>query len=200
MDVGAGEGPWRDMLGSAATYVGVDVATAAEFGMTRRPGIIYYDGLKLPFSDASFEHALCVEVLEHVASPVALLRDIHRVLVPGGRLILTVPWSARTHHLPHDYFRFTNFGLRNVLEEAGFLVERLEERGNDIAAIANKMIVVVIRLLKPAKPVHVIWTWPLGIGLGVLASVFLVSAHVAMIFGLGAKEDPLGYGVLARKI
>lgn len=187
------------MLPDAATYVGVDVAMAGDFGMTKRSGIIYYDGVRLPFADSSFEQVLCTEVLEHVSSPVALLRDIHRVMVPGGLLILTVPWSARVHHLPHDYFRYTNFGLGTVLEEAGFSVQHMEERGNDIAAIANKMIVVVMRLLRPARPVSVLWTWPLGLCMGLVASVFLIVAHMALFFKLGAKEDPLGYGVLAKK-
>lgn len=199
LDVGAGEGPWKEMLPGAATYVGVDVATAGDFGMTKRAGITYYDGVRLPFADASFEQVLCTEVLEHVSSPVALLRDIHRVLTPGGLLILTVPWSARVHHLPNDYFRYTNFGLRTVLEEAGFSVQRIEERGNDIAAIANKMIVVVMRLLRPARPARVLWTWPLGLCMGLVSVAFLVAAHIALFFKLGAKEDPLGYGVLAKK-
>jgi len=199
LDLGAGEGPWKEMLPDAVTYVGVDVAMAGDFGMTKRSGIIYYDGVRLPFEDSSFEQVLCTEVLEHVSSPVALLRDIHRVLAPGGLLILTVPWSARVHHLPHDYFRYTNFGLGTVLEEAGFSVQRMEERGNDIAAIANKMIVVVMRLLRPARPVSVLWTWPLGLCMGLVSSVFLIAAHMALFFKLGAREDPLGYGVLAKK-
>lgn len=187
------------MLPDAVTYVGVDVAMAGDFGMTKRSGIIYYDGVRLPFADSSFEQVLCTEVLEHVSSPVALLRDIHRVLAPGGLLIMTVPWSARVHHLPHDYFRYTNFGLETVLAEAGFSVQRMEERGNDIAAIANKMIVVVMRLLRPARPVRMLWTWPLGLCMGLVSSVFLIAAHIALLFNLGAREDPLGYGVLAKK-
>jgi len=199
LDVGAGEGPWKDMLPPAVTYVGVDVAMAGDFGMTRQSGIIYYDGVKLPFADSSFEQVLCTEVLEHVSSPVSLLRDIHRVLAPGGLLILTVPWSARVHHLPHDYFRYTNFGLGTVLEEAGFSVQSMEERGNDVAVVANKMIVVVMRLLRPARPVRMLWAWPLGLGMVLVSGVFLIAAHIALFFKLGAKEDPLGYGVLAKK-
>jgi SAM-dependent methyltransferase len=200
LDVGAGEGPWREMLPDPADYVGVDVDMADDFGMTKRPGITYYDGITLPFDDSSFEQVLCTEVLEHVSSPIVLLQDIHRVLAPGGSLILTVPWSARVHHLPHDYFRFTVFGLRNVLGAAGFSVEVIEERGNDIAVIANKMVVVAMRLLSPSRPSRMLWALPMGLCMGLVSGVFLCSAHIALFFDLGAKEDPLGYGVLAKKI
>ena len=121
------------------------------------------------------------------------------MLAPGGRLIMTVPWSARVHHVPHDYFRFTNFGLTSVLNAAGFSVERMDERGNDLAAIANKIIVWVMRLLKPASFASALWMWPLGLCVGLFGFVFLFAAHIALLFNLGSKEDPLGYGVLAKK-
>ncbi len=199
LDVGAGEGPWRDMLASSTVYVGVDVDTADEFGMAMRTGVTYYDGVKLPFDDLSFEQVLCTEVLEHVSNPVIFLRDIHRVLTPGGVLIMTVPWSARVHHVPNDYFRFTVFGLHSILESAGFSVECICERGNDIAVIANKMVVVSMRLFKIKSPARMLWAWPLGLSMGAIACLFLCAAHVALFFNFGSKEDPLGYGVLAKK-
>ena len=119
LDVGAGEAPWRELL-SEAEYVGVDVEVAGEFGMRHKADITYYDGNTLPFADASFDHVLCTEVLEHVPEPRRFLVELHRVLRRGGSLVLTVPWSARLHHVPHDYTRFTRFGLNLVLESAGF--------------------------------------------------------------------------------
>jgi SAM-dependent methyltransferase len=199
LDVGAGEAPWRYMLSPDAVHVGADVELADDFGMKRSPGIVYYDGIRMPFDDSSFHHVLCTEVLEHAPNSMALLKDMHRVLVAEGQLILTVPWSARVHHIPHDYVRFTSFGLVNLLREAGFSVEILEERGNDVAVIANKIIVLLARMLKPGNPLMVIWTWPLAVFVGIVAAFFLLGAHISLFFGIGSRLDPLGYAVIARK-
>lgn len=196
LDVGAGQAPWRELL-DHAEYTGLDVESAQDFGMRRTPGIVYYDGSRMPFADASFDHLLCAEVLEHVPDAEAFASELARVLRPGGSLVLTLPWSARLHHLPHDYRRLTRYGLQALLGRAGFSTVRIEERGNDVAAVANKLIVMAIRLLRPAKPLQAIWTWPLCVLLAPLALVFVMAAHLSMQLGLGSREDPLGYGLVA---
>lgn len=199
LDVGAGEAPWRDLLPVGVEYVGVDADLSGEFGMRRQSSITYYDGKRLPYDDGSFDHVLCTEVLEHVSDPLAFLADLKRVLRQGGTLILTVPWSARLHHLPYDYSRFTRFGLIVLLDSAGFSGVTIEERGNDIAVIANKLIVLMIRLLRPRRLRNCVWTWVLAAMLLPVTVVFLGAAHVALLLRAGSKEDPLGYGVIAVK-
>lgn len=199
LDVGAGEAPWRELL-NAAEYVGVDVEAALEFGMRPTPHITYYDGNTLPFGDGTFDHVLCTEVLEHVPEPKRFLADLNRVLRSGGSLVLTVPWSARLHHMPHDYTRFTRFGLNLLLESAGFSGIVIEERGNDVAVIANKLLVLTVRLLRPRNLIHGFWTWALALVIAPLTLAALVAAHVAMLLRLGSADDPLGYGVIAVKM
>lgn len=198
LDVGAGQSPWRDLL-EHVRYVGIDVESAETFGMQRNAGIIYYDGVDIPFPDGEFDHVLCVEVLEHVQNPEALLAEILRVLRQGGTLVMTVPWSARLHHLPHDYGRFSRFGLIRLLGSAGFSPVTIVERGNDIAVIANKLLVLTIRLLRPRRRLNLLWSWPLAALVGTVATAFLIAAQVAVRWRLGAEEDPLGYGVVAVK-
>ena len=199
LDVGAGEAPWRDLLPVTVEYVGVDADLSGEFGMRRQSNINYYDGKRLPYDDESFDYVLCTEVLEHVSDPLLFLADLQRVLRRGGTLILTVPWSARLHHLPHDYGRFTRFGLAALLKSTGFSGVTIEERGNDIAVIANKLIVLMIRLLRPRQLRNCIWTWGLAAVLLPVTLVFLAAAHVALLLNMGSREDPLGYGVIAVK-
>ena len=199
LDVGAGEAPWRDLMPLEVDYVGVDADLSGEFGMRRQSNIIYYDGKKLPYEDSSFDYVLCTEVLEHVPDPFAFLTDLHRVLRQGGTLILTVPWSARLHHLPYDYGRFTRLGLAALLNATSFTNVTIEERGSDIAVIANKLIVLLIRLLRPRRLFNCIWTWVLAVMLLPVTVVFLGAAHVALLLHIGSKDDPLGYGVVAIK-
>ena len=198
LDVGAGAAPWRELL-TNSDYVGTDVATAGEFGMRRVPGVIYYDGSVLPFADRSFDHVVCTEVIEHVPDPVAFAADLHRVLRPGGSLALTVPWSARLHHLPNDYHRFTRYRLGALLSEAGFSAIAITERGNDVAVIANKVLVLLMRLLRPRSVLALLWTLPAAVLVAPVTGAFLLAAHCAMALGLGAKEDPLGYAVVALR-
>ncbi len=197
LDVGAGESPWREWLPARCHYHGVDVANADDYGMRKQRDVTYYDGGTLPFPAARFDGAICIEVLEHVAEPEAFVAEIARVLKPRSTLLLTVPWSARRHHIPHDYHRFTRERLQILLERAGFEPPDIQERGNDIAAIASKLVVLAIRLLRPARGTNLIWTLPLAVLVAPLALAMLAASHASMALGLGAKEDPLGYFVRA---
>ena len=61
---------------------------------------VLYDGTHMPFPDAAFDAIVSIETLEHVASEPATLRAMHRVLTPGGTLIVSVPnkwWIFETH-------------------------------------------------------------------------------------------------------
>ena len=200
LDVGAGQAPWKGMLPATAEYVGLDVYAAGDFGMSRRGEIVLYDGVTLPFEVAEFDNAMCIEVLEHVPDPVAFLREVGRVLKPGAPIFLTVPWAARIHHVPHDYHRFTRFRLEALLEESGFDTISLTERGNDVAVVANKLIVIQLLLLKPnGNPLALLWRWLAALILAPVSGAFLIVAHLSMANGGGSVVDPLGYAVLARR-
>lgn len=77
---------------------------------------IVCDAEALTLDDASFRNVACIEVLEHTLSPEALIAEIHRVLEPGGRLLLTVPFVFEIHDA-RDYYRFTRMGLDHLLRE-----------------------------------------------------------------------------------
>lgn len=195
LDVGCGEMPYRTFLPKELAYTGIDIPQATAFSMRGSEDVIAFDGVSIPFPDASFDNVLCTEVLEHAARPEALLSEILRVLKPGGTLIATVPFAARVHYAPHDFNRFTKYRLDQMLRS--FAEVTIVERGNDLAVIANKLIVLAIRMLRPS-----IWSiiqWPLELVLVPVAGAFLVIAHLAMAWDLGSKDDPLGYAMIAFK-
>ena len=74
----------------------------------------------IPFAAHSVDVVLQIQVLEHVLDPKEVLREIYRVLKPGGCLYLTAPQGWHEHQQPHDYFRFTQYALRSLLESIGF--------------------------------------------------------------------------------
>lgn len=195
LDVGCGEMPFRGLLPAGVGYTAVDVPRADEFGMRRHSEIVKFDGVRLPFADESFDHVLCIEVLEHAEDPSALVAEMHRVLRPGGTLLGTVPFSARVHHAPYDFHRFTRFGLAKLF--ADFEVVEISERGNDLAVIANKLTVVCVRLARPSAAM--LWRVPLIAMAGPAAAISLAIAHLSLWCGWGSKTDPLGYGICARR-
>jgi SAM-dependent methyltransferase len=123
LDVGCGRKPYRPFV-PASRYVGLDIDSPVTRSLAAAD--VFYDGRHFPFPNATFDAALCSQVFEHVFWPVDFLAEIHRVLRPGGRLVLTVPFAWDEHEQPWDFARYSSFGIRAVLENAGF--EVLEQR------------------------------------------------------------------------
>jgi ubiquinone/menaquinone biosynthesis C-methylase UbiE len=105
LDIGCGAGIYK---ASFPNHFGVDVVEG--------PGVDKVaDAHDLPFADGEFEQIILSEVLEHLHSPARAVEEMARVLKPEGRLILTVPFVYPLHEAPHDYQRYTEYGLRKLL-------------------------------------------------------------------------------------
>jgi len=117
LDAGAGESRHASNF-PLQRYVAVDLALGdPNWDYSRLDAIA--DLSALPFRDATFEACLNVVTLEHVRRPRAALGELARVLKPGGRLLLVVPHAWEVHQAPHDYFRYTRYGVRYLIETAG---------------------------------------------------------------------------------
>ncbi len=79
-----------------------------------------------PFCDASLDAILLMNVLEHVASPLALLRSMRNMLKPHGRIIIAIPFYLKIHQAPLDFQRLTHFALRDLAVQAGYSISHLE--------------------------------------------------------------------------
>lgn len=120
LDVGCGSKPYRAFI-PATRYVGLEFDTPRARASFEADA--YYDGRTFPFPSGSFDGVLCSQVFEHVFTPTEFLQEIHRVLRPGGCLLLTVPFVWDEHEQPHDFARYSSFGLVALLERAGFVME-----------------------------------------------------------------------------
>lgn len=121
LDIGCGNKPYREIF-DATRYVGVDLPSNLN---ESRVVDVYASGLALPFDAAVFDTVVCFEVLEHVPDPVRLLQETRRVLRPTGHLVLTTPQTWGLHEVPHDYFRYTPYGLTELAEAADLEVIRV---------------------------------------------------------------------------
>jgi SAM-dependent methyltransferase len=138
LDLGCGNQPYRSFLPPEVEYVGLDYPpTQAALHLEVQPEI-YGDARNLPFADQSFDAALCFQVLEHVDRPETVIREIGRVLKPGGLGLISAPFCYNLHMEPYDFFRFSPYGLRDLLEKNGFRVRQLRGQGG-IGALLVQM-------------------------------------------------------------
>ena len=92
------------------------------------------DAHKLSFEDEKFDNILCTEVLEHLHSPQIAISEMKRVLKKGGKLILTTRFIFPLHDTPHDYYRFTKYGLKYLFKDWEIL--ELKEETNTLRSLA----------------------------------------------------------------
>jgi SAM-dependent methyltransferase len=177
LDVGCGSMPYRELF-DVQRYVGLDIDTPE----SRARGVAdcLYDGTTFPLESARFDAVVCNQVLEHVFNPEEFLGEIARVLKPGGRLLLTVPFVWDEHEQPHDFARYTSFGLRHLLEGNGFRVVQQHKLGADasvLAQLANAYVFKVSRRLW--KPLRAALAMPLVavINLGGQAARYLLPGN-----------------------
>ena len=199
LDVGCGAQPFRDLLGPHATYLGIDTADARDNFDYDVPDTLYFDGDVWPVDDGSVDHVLCTETLEHVPGTDAFLKEMSRVLRPGGAVVLTVPFAARWHYIPHDYWRFTPSSLRMLLERHGFADVAVYARGNAVTVACYKAMALMLPLLFPASESAAarLALRAAGLLLSPILVGLAVIANLSFLFGGG--DDCLGYTLVARR-
>lgn len=122
LDAGAGRSPYRKLF-KHARYEAADLAQLN----TKYAPLDYVCDLRaIPVEDERFDRILFNQVLEHIPDPPLVLAELYRVLKPGGRLLCSVPLFYAEHQQPYDFYRYTQFALRKLFEDAGFRIVRLE--------------------------------------------------------------------------
>lgn len=137
LDAGAGEGSYRDHFG-AQRYCGLDLGVGDGAWDYSKLDVLG-DLSSLPFREGAFEATLNVVTLEHVREPGRVLDELFRVLMPGGRILIVAPHEWEEHQQPHDYFRYTRYGLRYLLERAGFREIQVEPVGGFFRLLSRRL-------------------------------------------------------------
>jgi SAM-dependent methyltransferase len=126
LDAGCGSGRNMVELMRYGTVTGVELSsTSAALARARAAGeVIEGSVLEMPFASASFDLAVSLDVIEHLADDLAALRELRRVVAPGGSLLITVPayqWLWSGHDvINHHHRRYTSRSLLRVAEQAGW--------------------------------------------------------------------------------
>ena len=185
LDAGAGECQHRPYF-TKHRYVAVDLALGdAQWDYGKLDALA--DLAALPLASNTFDAAIHIVTLEHVPEPKQVLQEIARCLRPGAPLLAVVPHEWEVHQHPHDYYRYTCYGMRYLLEQTGFKDIVIEPSGGFFRLLAR-------RTLNSLQ----FFPWPFK------AIAFLLAAPAAMILPLfdpldKRKDFTVGYLCTARK-
>lgn len=200
LDAGAGDQIYRPIF-SHAVY---ETADFEKVDKHYAQSTYVCDLSTIPVEDGRFDFVVCNQVLEHLPEPLAVLKELCRVLKPGGQAIFTMPLFFEEHEQPYDFFRYTQFAHRKLFPEAGFDVLSIDWMEGYLGTVAYQLESAAFNL--PMKPRDI----APGV-IGFLAAPLLVALKLSF-FGLAAifsrldmrhvfKERgyPKNYVVIVRK-
>lgn len=160
---------------------------------TKAPDIVA-DGARLPLRCASVDTVICTETLEHVAHPQEMVRECARVLRPGGTLIISVPFMYRLHSRPDDFWRFTEYGARMVVTEAGLEIVALQPLGRFFTLLCD-----IIKQGISEIPIAAL-RWLVGLFFVPWATLLVVLESAGLgEHSLASSSFSTGYAILAVK-
>jgi len=113
------------------SYIGLEYPPARKVNerLSHTDADIFGDALYLPFKNGAFDSVIALSLLEHLRSPQRAAEESYRVLKKGGVFCLTVPFLQKLHTQPYDFFRFTIYGIRHIVESAGFTIVKTSNGG-----------------------------------------------------------------------
>lgn len=138
LDIGCGNKPYKNIFDSTnavTSYTGCDISQN-EFGTVD----IISEAGNIPLQDGSCDTIFSTQVIEHLPENAPMLAETKRLLTPGGKLILSGPLYWPVHGEPDDYFRFTRYGFKTIIEKAGLKLIEISENGGAWATAGQALV------------------------------------------------------------
>lgn len=194
LDLGCGEAPYKKFfLQFCDKYIGVDWSKSLH---NSKADIISDLNKKIEFKSNSADTLISLSVLEHLKEPQQFFNESYRVLKKGGNLILQVPWQWHIHEAPYDYFRYTPYGLKYMLNKAGFVDVSIEPMSGYYSARILKFNYFTVRVIYKLPKVIM---YPLAL---VLLPFWTIGQCLAPLLDKLDKDwerETVGYILLAKK-
>ncbi|MGB9592462.1 MAG: methyltransferase domain-containing protein, partial [Candidatus Kryptoniota bacterium] len=140
IDLGCGDMPFREFLiNQVDMYDSLDLWPQSN-------DVIFVGNIEdmNMIESCTYDSAICLEVLEHVPNPQQAIKEIHRILKPSGIVIISVPHLSRLHNIPHDYFRFTIYGITYLLQSAGFEIIDIKVKGGLLCFLGHQLSITIL--------------------------------------------------------
>ncbi|MBN1521437.1 MAG: methyltransferase domain-containing protein [Candidatus Aureabacteria bacterium] len=198
LDAGAGECWYRPLFKNQRYF-------SCDFGKGKKSWDytdldFYCDLSRISVKKDVFDAVIATQVLEHLSRPNDFLDEAYKILKPGGRLYVTVPFSGKIHQEPYDFYRYTHYGLEYLLKNAGFEVESIIPHGGYFLCLGN-MLIRCHRNLFPRK--RRLITKILTFLIEPFSKIFFTVIIPALSHHLDKldkrKLDTLGYSCIAKK-
>ncbi len=185
LSIGSG-GEVNQLLIHFSEVTGFSV-TQLDIDESRNPDIVADLCGNMDFHKTQYSTIVLSEVLEHCYNPQSALDNIYRLLLPGGKLILSVPFIFPIHEVPNDYYRFTRYGLSHLLRN--FSNVNIHERSSYFETFA----VLLVRLKGSGNGFGRVLT-----GLSTFLA-FLILPIALVLRGFTPSTAPVGYLVTAQR-
>ncbi|MBM3143738.1 MAG: methyltransferase domain-containing protein [Chloroflexi bacterium] len=194
LDIGAGRGDFAEAL-TGRNCIALDIYPYPEVD-------IVCDLTKAnPFRPASVDAALMLNVLEHIYDTHAMLETLAKILKPGGRLLLAIPFMVKMHQPPLDFVRYTHFALQQIGQEYGLEIEQLEGFYDPMFFLGEGIRNIQWPILRKMRG------WRQHIGRLLLAGIRFFAYLMQPVIGSGHIKSPIeaislaptGYQVVYRK-
>ena len=196
LDIGCSDRSTRHYLDRNVDYIGLDYFTADTLYHSRPD--LYGNAETLPFTNESINTVLLLDVLEHVQRPGLCIAEIHRVLRTGGSLVLNIPFIYPLHDEPHDYQRWTKYGIRSLLTEMGFDIQSEKSYGKALVSaclLANLALSkTVLNAIERRHPGSL-----LVLLMPVLVPVINLTGYLSQLIFPGDEFMPYRYHLVAVK-
>ena len=193
VDLGCGEAPYKKyFLQFADKYTGVDWSNTLH---NSKIDINSNLNVEIDLKDEVADSIVSISVLEHLLEPQVFLNESFRILKKNGRMLLQVPWQWRLHEIPHDYFRYTPYALKNMFAKAGFNDVKIEATSGFFTTWLVKMNYFTHRWVKGPKIIK----WSIAIFLIPFWTFGQLLAPYLDMLDSDWKVETQGYFVLAKK-
>lgn len=201
LDAGAGDNPYRSFF-SHVRYDSTDFCQVEK----KYGHLSYICNLeKISVKSDTYDLIFCTQTLEHVAEPKSVLSELYRILKPGGHLWLTAPLFYPEHEIPYDFYRYTQYGLKHLINGADFQIESIEWLEGYFGTLAFQM-----KAAAKALPMKIdelklgLLSLPVICFMGVLKIIFMMLSVFFTWLDLRIKYVTGGqcknYEVIAKKV
>jgi len=198
LDIGCADRWPEQYLPKNSKYIGLDYMETATQRYASKVDI-YADAENLPFIDQSVESVILFDVLEHINNGEKALREIYRVLKPGGRVLVQIPFMYPIHDSPYDYRRLTKYGIEALANRNDFLIENFGSRGKPLETAILLANIALVKSLLNCLSKHILPTALLVPPVAIIST--LLNCLGWVVYKTFASDDlmPFSYHFILKK-